>query len=241
MIKPSPSRIAELNKGLFEATNLMESLAIDFSILLKHTLPTFTMPLLPEKCGITKKMRLVAAEIYNQKGVDIVNYLATHPADTLRSLSCYILSCAPLPFAEKLHRIMPLADDQNSGVREWAWLALRPELSQNLTQGIDILTGWTVFESANIRRYACEMTRPRGVWCTHLTLLRQAPWQALSILSPLNNDTARYVQLSVGNWLNDAGKDHPEWVKNLCQEWREISPTPETLKICNRALRNLKD
>mgnify|MGYP000299424427 CR=1 FL=1 len=84
------------------------------------------------------------------------------------------------------------------------------------------------------------MTRPRGVWCSHITQLRQTPWLALNILTPLNQDKERYVQLSVGNWLNDAGKDHPLWVKNLCEEWQNITPTPETLKICKRALRNLQ-
>lgn len=238
-MKPTPARIEELNTGKVEARNLMESLAIDFTILLGNTIPDFKMPTLPEKCGITKKMRLVAESLYDWKKLGIFEFLAAHPSDTLRNLSCYVLACHHNPFEEKLRLIAPLADDTHFGVRECAWTALRPELITHLVPAIQMLVDWTQDPSPNKRRYACEMTRPRGVWCPHIRQLRQTPWIALEILSPLKNDDARYVQLSVGNWLNDAGKDHPTWVKALCEEWEKTSPTLATRKICKRGLRNL--
>lgn len=239
-MKPSLERIDELNCGQVEAKNLMESLAINFNVLLANTIPDFTMPILPEKCGITQKMRLVANGLYDWKQLDTFEFLATHSSDTLRGLGCYLLAFHnSISFKEKLKLISTLADDANSGVREWAWIALRPELISNLETAIKILADWSHAPSPNKRRYASEITRPRGVWCSHIRQLRQAPWLALEILSPLKNDSARYVQLSVGNWLNDAGKDHPSWVKELCQEWEKISPTLETKKICKRGLRSL--
>lgn len=238
-MKPTQERIKELNEGQVEAKNLMELLAIDFNILLGNTIPDFKMPVLLEKSGITQKMRLIAENLYDWKKLDIFEFLAVHPSDTLRGLGCYVLACHNTSFKEKLQLVTSLADDTNSGVREWAWIALRPELISNLEAAIQILADWTQDLSPNKRRYACEITRPRGVWCSHIQQLRQTPWLALEILSPLKNDSARYVQLSVGNWLNDAGKDHPTWVKELCQEWEKTSPTPETKKICKRGLRNL--
>lgn len=239
-MKLTPERLETLNKGAIETANLMEGLAIDFTVLLHHTIPDFKMPDLPEKCGITKKMQLIGKALYHWKSDEIYDSLKSHPTDMLRGLACYVLANYKAPFKEKLDLIKPLADDSHFGVREWAWIALRPELLQNLDAALDILTDWTMHHSANCRRYASEITRPRGVWCAHIPQLKQNPWSALDLLSNLKSDPERYVQLSVGNWLNDAGKDHPQWVKKLCLEWENISPTAETKKICKRALRNLK-
>lgn len=45
---------------------------------------------------------------------------------------------------------------------------------------------------------------------------------------------------SIGNWLNDASKDNPEWVKDLCHKWESESPVIETVYITKKALRTIK-
>jgi len=231
--------VNQLNKGEREASNLMEFLAIDLALLLANTIPEFDFPQLPKPLGITKKFKSVALSLHTQFGFKIFDTLSIHKSDSIRALACYVLGEQKLSFPEKLNLIKPLADDPNSGVREWAWMVLRADFTQELTKSIKLLSRWTEESSDNIRRFASELSRPRGVWCSHIKELRKEPWLGLDIIEPLRSDKAKYVQLSVGNWLNDAGKDHPDWVKNLCRDWSNQSTTPYTEKICKRAMRNL--
>jgi 3-methyladenine DNA glycosylase AlkC len=231
--------IEALNSGQREASNLVELLAVDIEILLNNVLPAFDTPALPASLGITKKYRLIGAELQRQFGFTLFESLKTHTSDTMRALACYLLAEQPYAFEEKLALVRPLADDHNSGVREWAWLAVREDCAAAVANAITMLIPWTVDPSSNIRRFASELTRPRGVWCKHISALREKPWLGLPILLPLRSDPAKYVQLSVGNWLNDAGKDHAKWVKDLCAAWVVASPTKETEKIGKRATRNL--
>lgn len=236
-MKPTAARITELSQGKSETKNLMEGLAIDFATLLTSTLPDFKLPEFPP--NITKKMQVLGNALYCQYGFEVFAKLRAHPSDTIRGLSCYVLSYHKLNMHEKLELIKPLAADHHFGVREWAWLALRPEISENLTQALALLEAWTSDPCYKLRRFACEITRPKGVWCMHLKELRQEPWKAIALLEALKNDPEKYVQLSLGNWLNDAGKDHPNWVIELCQLWQSNSASQNTKKICKRGLRNL--
>lgn len=257
-MKPTLERINELNQGTMEAKNLMETLSIDFPTLLKNTYPDLNIPSFPAKMKIVGKMKLAASVFYNTYGFSSFDQLKGHPSDTMRGIACFVLAqhhFDPNTFRveglqdqlspenwqleKKLEKIRPLADDSHSGVREWAWMALRPVVVSNPNHALYLLQSWGKHTSERIRRFACEITRPRGVWATHIKPLKQEPWAAIHLLEALKADPAKYVQLSVGNWLNDAGKDHPDWVIDICSQWKRTSPIPETHKICNRALRRL--
>jgi 3-methyladenine DNA glycosylase AlkC len=173
--------------------------------------------------------------------VETINRFQTHLSDTVRGWVCYAIAQDPtLTIEQQLTFIKPLANDKHFGVREWAWLAVRPQLVSNLTETLALLTPWVVEESEYLRRFATEATRPRGVWCKQIPELKANPEWGLPLLTPLRSDALRYVQDSVGNWLNDASKTQPHWVKALCDEWLTESPTKETHYICKKALRPLK-
>ena len=73
----------------------------------------------------------------------------------------------------------------------------------------------------------------------HIASLKREPGKALPILSSLRADPSNYVQDSVANWLNDAAKDQPAFVRDLCTQWLQGTSTDATRRICQRAQRNL--
>lgn len=167
--------------------------------------------------------------------------LAMHRSDIVRSWAAYVIGLDDrLKLEQKLGDIRHFAKDANSGLREIAWMAVRPDINRQLGKAIKLLTHWIKDSDENVRRFASEATRPRGVWCKHIEALKVHPEMALPLLEPLHQDPSRYVQNSVANWLNDASKSRPDWVKEICAQWSKKSRSKETAYIVNRALRTLK-
>lgn len=136
--------------------------------------------------------------------------------------------------------LKPLVADNHFGVREVVWMALRPEMSDNLNICIPLMEQWAESDNPNIRRFSCEALRPRGVWCMHIEALKETPELYLPVLEKLRADSSRYVQDSVGNWLNDASKSRPHFVAAVCERWERESPTKETQYIIKKASRSIK-
>jgi 3-methyladenine DNA glycosylase AlkC len=167
--------------------------------------------------------------------------LKEHHSDIVRSWACFMIGKrSELSLQESLKRIQPLAADKNMSVREAAWLAIRPRIITQLRESLRLLMGFSLHRDENIRRFASEITRPRGVWCNHIPALKDNPELGLPLLEPLRSDDSIYVRNSVGNWLNDASKTKPGWVQDVCKRWEKESPTKETAYIIRRGLRTLR-
>nr|WP_197905154.1 DNA alkylation repair protein [Gemmata obscuriglobus] len=238
--------LAQLNAGTAASATLAEGLAIDFAALLVSAVPDMpaeSVELVRGMAdqGITRRMDAVGELLLQHLTLDRLPLLTAHASDTVRGWACYVIGRAPkLKLNAKLDLIRPLADDRHFGVREWAWMAIRPHLAKNVGHAVKALTPWAEHPSPNVRRFASEATRPRGVWCAHIDALKQNPELGLPILEPLKADPAKYVQDSVGNWLNDAAKSQPVWVKELCLRWQQESAADTTAAVCKRALRNVR-
>jgi 3-methyladenine DNA glycosylase AlkC len=237
--------IKQLNRGRLETTNLTEVLAIDFAELLATTAPGLTraafvaMRLAAEE-GVAHRMALAGQYLHDHFGPSAYLRFARHGSDTVRGWAAFILAATPhFTLGERLHLIRPLANDHNPGVREWAWLSLRPLIAADPVWAISLLEPWAVSTSPFLRRFTAEATRPRGALCNHIELLKRKPSLGLPVLEPLRADPHRYVQDSVGFWLHDAAKTQPEWVRELCARWMKESPLPATQRICRRAQRSL--
>ena len=240
-----PATLAALNNGTIAAATLAESLAVDHGALLRATVPNLPADGLAEidtlaGAGITRRMAAAADLLHLTFGDSLADKLAGHPSDTVRGWAAFVIGRQPaIALADRLERLRGFADDPHFGVREWAWLAVRPHLVEDIETAIVLLTPWTDAASPNLRRFAVESTRPRGVWAAHIPTLKAEPQLAGPLLEPLKADPAAYVQDSVANWINDAAKDQPAWALRLCERWRAESPAPETLRICRRGSRSL--
>jgi 3-methyladenine DNA glycosylase AlkC len=173
----------------------------------------------------------------------LAHALATHPSDIARSWASQWLACTTQSLAEKLVAVRPFAADPHFGVREIAWMSVRNDVIAELENALVLLQPWVSDADANVRRFACELTRPRGVWCAQIELLKSQPWKAQALLEPLRADPSRYVQNSVANWLNDASKSQAQWVAKLCAGWmaqpQEAAARKATQYIVRRAQRTL--
>lgn len=211
-----PDWLAALNSGTAESRTLVESLAIDFGVLLRSccpALPHATTQTIAAEPKITRRMALLGQAIAQHASPET---FTKPPSDTLRGGAAYAIAALPLTLAEKLEHMRPLANDPHFGVREWAWLALRPALMACTDTAIRLLTPWAEDAAPNIRRFASEATRPRGVWCAHWPDLKKEPWRAEPLLKPLlGSETHPYVKASVRNWLNDAAKSQPDWALKM--------------------------
>ncbi len=247
-----PQILKQLNTGEIESANLTEWLAVDQRALLKSVLPalnlTEALVLSLAQLDALKKpstmqsIPAIAAVLRTHlKTEKQRKALATHSSDSVRCWAAYVVGLDDkLTLKDKLAAIRPFAADEHFGVREIAWMATRSDIDAQLTQAIAVLTQWTKEASENLRRFASEATRPRGVWCKHIEALKQNPELAYPILEPLKSDGSKYVRDSVANWLNDASKSQPDWVREVCELWATDSPTAETKAIIKRALRTLE-
>lgn len=244
-----------LNRGEMETANLVEWLAVDQKILLGNLLSYYRrtdyLETVLSKIDQLKKQTVNTIneaigiglfELASQnKDKEFLTIMSNHPADLVRCWATYAIGKNDhLDIAQTLQQIRPFAADTHFGVREICWMAIRAKIAKNLPESMAILSGWTSNDDENIRRFTTEATRPRGVWCEHIEVLKQQPELGLPILERLRSDKAKYVRDSVGNWLNDVSKTQPDFVTQLCARWERESDTKETKYIIKKAMRAIK-
>ncbi|MHA7579149.1 DNA alkylation repair protein [Paenibacillus vandeheii] len=246
-----------LQSGHIESVNLTEWLAVDHILLFQQIVRDLGMG--AETREITEQLTqmneqrimkiipvianqwLALLERLGDNGrMHHFRFLADHRSDSVRCWAAYMIGLdSGLNLSEKLNRIRPFAADHHFGVREIAWMAVREPITAELSDAVALLVEWTIDPDPLIRRFAIESTRPHGVWAKHIQELKENPAIALPLLDHVKSDAHKYVQDSVSNWLNDAGKTNPGWVRQVCDTWIQQSDTKHTLRIVTRGQRSL--
>ncbi len=250
--KEIPAEVLDaLCRGWIESKNLVEWLSVDRLRLFKGLASDLGIELsAPLKKLIKEGRALSALQLSKSISKELsklllptdprFKVLQQHKSDVVREWGALIVGqWDSMPFARRLAWIKPFAQDPNPGTREIAWISLRHYIQAAPKETIAKLIPWTGSRNDRVRRYASEITRPRGVWCPHIELIKSEPQLALELLEPLKSDESLYVRNSVANWLNDASKSRPDWVIQVTQRWQEQSDTPQTKYIVKRALRTL--
>ncbi len=244
-----------IDQGRLATRNLGECLAVDQVALARAIAPqlepTLAQTLLgaaqaSQALGISKKVAglgLALGQWLESTALPLREQtwrlLLEHPSDTVRSWAAFANAYCERhsELEQALLSQFQFATDPHFGVREWAWMAVRPHLAADLDTSIALLAAWTTSPSERLRRFATEALRPRGVWCAHITALKKHPAQALPLLDALKADPSPYVQDSVANWINDASKTRPDWVRDLFERYPPSGKAAS--RIFTRATRSL--
>lgn len=242
--------IEYLNNGLIETANLMEWLSVDQLKLLKlvlkeidksHWYDSFYEAVSNQKKPTansnTKMIGLTFSQLTDD--VSLIDKLATHVSDIPRCWAAQYYGAIDMTITERLHTIKPYAADTHFGVREVAIFATKEYIIEDLDQALMILNNWAKHKNENVRRFAVEAIRPIGVWTKKIDELKKHPEKAITILDTLKSDTSKYVKDALGNWLNDASKTRPDWVMNICNQWKNETTDKNTLYIVKKALRTI--
>lgn len=248
---PAPVR-QRLEAGDCETVNLMEWLVADMGALARVVATSVRSDQLASAlraaademagAGVTTRLRLAGYAIASSVSLDSEDFrtLAAHRSDLVRQWACYAVSESrvTIGWEERLERTVAFAADSNMSVREAAWMAFRPHVALNLGKALTALEGLAQASDENVRRFAVEIARPRSVWGAHIERLKKDPQAGLPILEAVRADDSRYVRLAAGNWLNDASKTRPDWVRQVCARWSKAGD-PRTDMIVRRGLRSL--
>ncbi len=242
-----------LAAGTVETVNLMEWLAADMAALARcvsnQVSGASLRAALRDVAGQVEHLRITARLTTIGRAIadglpdlqdENFRFLASHTSDLVRQWACYAVNDdrIRMSLAERLRLTLPFAADQNMTVREAAWMAFRPHILLSVGELVRLLEPLSRDSNAFVRRFAIEVTRPRSVWGSHFERFKRRPQEALSLLENVRQDRVRYVQLAVGNWLNDASKSCPEWVVEVCERW-SAEDNPHTAAITRRGLRTL--
>ncbi len=244
--------LERLSRGQAETLNLMEWLAADMSVLASALATEVSLPALKRSLskasttmvglGVTGRLAVAGRAIASAVPLQDPDFLmiSHHGSDLVRQWAAYAVNDAriQISFEERLAATLPFASDSNMSVREAAWMSFRPHVARDPESALVALAGIADGKDASQRRFAVEVCRPRSVWGAHLPVLKSKPALAEGLLDKVRADPSRYVQLAVGNWINDASKTNADWALALASRWMN-APNADTLRILRRGLRTL--
>ncbi|WP_085705204.1 hypothetical protein [Pseudomonas sp. B8(2017)] len=248
-------RTTLIDHGQLPTRNLAECLAVDQRTLvsalagqLPDTLIEQLATCAEETCsqGLSKKITGIGLALGQwlepapaPQRQQVLEQCSAHSSDTVRSWAAFAQAhlSRTLDLEAALLAQLRFARDEHFGVREWAWIALRPRLAQALDDALALLARHAGDSNPLVRRFCIEVLRPRGVWCEHIAALKQAPEVAEPLLAPRLAEADKYAQDSVANWLNDASKTRPDWVMQLFE--RHPPSCKASRRIHARATRSL--
>ncbi|WP_442859327.1 DNA alkylation repair protein [Bacillus sp. ms-22] len=118
-----------------------------------------------------------------------------------------------------------------------AEFAVRPFLILDQERMLAQMLVWSKDQNEHIRRLASEGCRPRLPWGLSVPSLKKDPSVTLPILENLKSDSAKYVQKSVANHLNDISAIQPDLMKQTVKRW--YGDNPHTNWIVKHASRTL--
>lgn len=216
-----PVVLADIQRGVRVSRTHVEQMAVDMTVLLREALPDLACAT-PDFSGLPflNRMRHGAMLLFNAYGPDAATVALRSRSDIVRGWGAFAVALRPGARLEsQLLEIEPFARDDHFAVREWAWLAVRPNVIANTRLAISLLEPWALDGDEYRRRFAIEVTRPRSVWGKHCPALKNEPWLGLGVLEPAVGDRRRYVEDALANWMNDARRLHPEWVTEICRQW----------------------
>jgi 3-methyladenine DNA glycosylase AlkC len=230
-----------LSRGEIDTCTFAEQFALDLELLVGTRLPEVSPNSWMADQPIKQTLLQLASLLLAAHSIEGIHSRVAGECDTIRAIGSLAVGTASgTSGPERLEYLRVFARDDHFGVREWCWIGLRHEMGEDVVDLIPHLKSWAQTGSERERRFASEITRPRGVWCRHLRSLKETPWNALGLLELLKADEARYVQISVGNWLSDAYSSQPAWVVSTCDDWMSDGGAA-TARIVRRALRNRAD
>lgn len=228
----------QLEAGTLETATLTEGLAINMHRLMGSAFPTLNASGIDAEAGVVTRMAQAGAVLRQGLSAAGLESASNHRSDTIRGWAAFAIGQDERASSmDRLAAMRPFAADVHFGVREWAWMAVRAIIVADPETSIRRLAPWTGDADPNVRRFASEATRPRGVWAASIPLLRKQPELGLPILEPLRSDSVRYVEDSVANWLNDAGKDQPDWLRTLLQKWQSDGVAARLIARAGRSLK----
>lgn len=236
-----PVVIAALERGA-PSVNHLEQMSLKMDRLFVHAFPELKLDARMmtglQSSGFITRLRVAGNALLTLGGPAAVAAASRHRSDTVRgwaAFATYELFADDVPSLVEHLRIF--AADSHFAVREWAWLAARPAAVTDTDEYLTHVTPAASSADPNVRRFASESTRPRGVWSRHIPLLCTSPEAAEPLLSALIYDEHPYVRKSVGNWLNDAAKSRASWVRSAIARWEGQGEVPPAIK--RRALRSI--